>query len=327
MSLRRRFPAKDAAEAALLRLDQALGQRPEPASSVEASPVHMARRDFAEPLITAEGVGRALDVLAKELAAHLSAAQKGARRILFRAYRVCGGCAETRAGLSVPSRDPGHFLRLLRDKIEGLDVGFGVDGLSLSAEIVERLAPSQRSFAAALDASLGKAGSAGRAAAGLPELIDRLANKLGPARVLRLSPQESWLPERTDLWRPALAAVARPSSTRDEPPFRPVEGPPRPLLLLKNPEPIDVVALLPEGPPRRFLWRRAARRVTRAQGPERIAPEWWREIGQEQTRTRDYYRVEDEDGRRYWLFREGLYQEERSANSGTPRWWLQGVYG
>jgi protein ImuB len=77
---------------------------------------------------------------------------------------------------------------------------------------------------------------------------------------------------------------------------------------------------VPDGPPIRFRWRRVLHAVIRADGPERIAPEWWRTP--EGTATRDYYRVEDENGRRFWLYRDGLYDRE----TGTPRWFLHGLF-
>jgi protein ImuB len=104
-------------------------------------------------------------------------------------------------------------------------------------------------------------------------------------------------------------------------------GASRPAFLLASPEPIDVIAEVPEGPPARFTWRRVERRIARAEGPERIAPEWWREIGQrtdtKMGRTRDYYRIEDEGGAGYWVFREGLYGREEEA----PSWFLHGLFG
>jgi protein ImuB len=84
------------------------------------------------------------------------------------------------------------------------------------------------------------------------------------------------------------------------------------------PESAIVLAAVPDGPPMRFTWRRVARRVAKAQGPERIAPEWWR-LGEKDAQPRDYYTVEDDKGRRYWLYREGLYGE------GEPKWFVHGL--
>jgi protein ImuB len=94
---------------------------------------------------------------------------------------------------------------------------------------------------------------------------------------------------------------------------------PRPLRLLSRPEPIeDVFALVPDGPPVRFRWRRALHEVVASEGPERIEGAWWSEDGGP---TRDYFRVEDKAGLRFWLFRAGLYRDK-----AAPRWFLHGMY-
>jgi protein ImuB len=136
--------------------------------------------------------------------------------------------------------------------------------------------------------------------------------------VLTAEPADSWLPERAERWRPALgrSPAAAEGDAR------------RPILLLDPPEPVEAMAELPDGAPVRFTWRRLSRRVTRSDGPERLSPEWWRPRPDgRQTRTRDYYRVEDEAGARYWLFREGLYGREYSgaAEERAPSWWMHGV--
>jgi protein ImuB len=152
-------------------------------------------------------------------------------------------------------------------------------------------------------------------------LIDRLVNRLGARAVRRLFPRASHIPE---LAQSLKSAFAGPSFWLEQP-----EKPKRPPLLFARPEPLTVLAEIPEGPPARFTWRHVTRRVVKAEGPERIAPEWWRGLRRERCRShaarpRDYYRVEDEDGHRYWVFREGLYQE---AAGGTPIWYLHGVFG
>jgi protein ImuB len=96
----------------------------------------------------------------------------------------------------------------------------------------------------------------------------------------------------------------------------------RPHRLLDRPEPIGVLYATPEGMPRRFIWRRVAHDIARVEGPERIAPEWWREPAH--TRLRDYYRVEDKAGRRFWIFREGIAGDGRG---GAPEWYLHGLFG
>jgi protein ImuB len=140
-------------------------------------------------------------------------------------------------------------------------------------------------------------------------LIDSLRQRLGPRSVRQLKPVASHLPERAE--SPCAAACVAPAWPA------PNEAQPRPLLLLPQAEPADVMALVPEGPPQRFRWRGAMHDVTRAQGPERIAGEWWRTPEP----TRDYYLVEDAAGRRFWLYREGLYEE-----TASPRWFVHGLF-
>jgi protein ImuB len=198
----------------------------------------------------------------------------------------------------------------LKEKLEALDAGFGVDILALSAVQVERRDTPQ----AALGARL-----AGSARSDPALLIDRLSNHLGAPRVTRLEPRASHIPERAEARMPALreSAPARCAAAGS-----PAPAAPCPPLLLSAPEPIRVIAEVPEGPPARFTWRRVERRVVRFEGPQRIAPEWWREIGGKTSRTRDYYRIEDEAGAGYWVYREGLYGRDEQA----PSWFLHGLF-
>jgi len=344
-SLERRFHSREAAEAVLHRLDQALGRREEPRNPLLPAPDYAARLPFPEPLITHEGVVAGLNHLAEKLCQALSLARRGARRLSLTLYRADGTSAIIDTGLSAPSREPTHLARLFADRVEAIDVGFGVDLIVLAALATEPLLPAQTAFT--------KSDDRGRQ----EPLIDRLASRLSGAAVRRLLSRESHIPERAQETRSALAGASpwsEPSSAK----------PPRPCLLLAEPEPVDVLAEIPEGPPARFIWRRVTRRVVKAEGPERIAPEWWLALvtpspgkgeggdghrpssgggptasmigsdphpgpppfrGRERrARPRDYYRIEDEDGRRYWVFRAGLY-----GDSGTdlPAWYLHGVFG
>jgi protein ImuB len=305
-SLERRFHAKETAEAVLLRLDQALGRRQEARSPLLPSPDFAARLPFPEPLITHDGILTGLEHLAAELCRKLARAGRGCRRLALWVARADGSSTVIEAGLSAPSREPGHLLRLVEDKIETLDMGFGVDLMALTALVTEPLSPAQT----ALTEPDGKAA---------PEaLIDRLVNRLGGRAVRRLVPKASHIPELAQNLRSAFAGPSLwPESD--------LSKPQRPPLLFTRPEPVSVIAEIPEGPPARFTWRHVSRRVTKAEGPERIAPEWWRtpSPGQEQARPRDYYRIEDEDGHRYWVFRDGLY---RGGELGAPAWYLHGLF-
>ena len=305
-SLERRFHSTEAAQAVLLRLDQALGHREEKRASLLPAPDFLVRLPLAEPLITHDGVIAGLDHLAVELCQTLARAGCGARHVTLWAARTDGSSAAIEVGFSAPSFEPSHLIRLLKDKIETIDMGFGVDLMALAALITEPLRLTQTSLAET-DGDVR------------PEaLIDALANRLGKSAVRRLFPRASHIPEWGQSLRSAFAGP--PAWTNDA-----ASRPPRPLLLLSRPEPLTVLAEIPEGPPARFTWRRVSRRVVKAEGPERIAPEWWRALAMlSKPRPRDYYRIEDEDGGRYWVFREGLYQDSAEE---TPAWFLHGVFG
>jgi protein ImuB len=309
-SLNRRFRSAEATEAVLLRLDQALGVKSEPLTAMIEPPALYVQRAFPDPLISSAGLEAETERLAVELCASLEARSLGARRVHLSLYRSDGTVAEARAGMSFPCRTPEHMLALLKEKLAALDAGFGVDVLVLAAVQVERRDTPQ----AALGARL-----AGSARSDPALLIDRLSNHLGAPRVTRLEPRASHIPERAEARVPALRQSA---PLRADAASFPAPAAPRPPLILSAPEPIRVIAEVPEGPPARFTWRRVERRVVRFQGPQRIAPEWWREIGGKTSRTRDYYRIEDEGGAGYWVYREGLYGREEE----TPSWFLHGLF-
>jgi len=211
------------------------------------------------------------------------------------------------AALSAPAATPAHLIRLLREKgLEKLDLGFGIDALMLSAEKAEALDARQMEMDEAADLAPPQA---------LAALIDRLQARLGESVVRRPSFRESWVPERSEAWTLAGPQAPAPPE-RDDARLRPI-------LLFEAPEPVQTLAELPDGVPARFIWRRAARRVVKAEGPERLGAEWWA-LGARPQRTRDYYRVEDENGRRYWLYREGLYGREDADRA--PSWWIAGVF-
>jgi protein ImuB len=343
VSLERRFHSREAVEAVLSRLDQALGRREEPRPSLLPTPDYSARLPFPEPLITHDGVVTGLNHLAEKLCEALALSRRGARRLHLAIYRADGSSAIIETGLSAPSREPSHLARLFKDRVSGIDVGFGVDLMVLAALATEPLLPAQTAYARREDRAQ-------------PEpLIDRLANRLSADAVRRLGPYASHVPERAQNTLPALAGSTHWSQQGESKPLRPV-------LLFAEPEPVVGLAEIPEGPPARFTWRRVTRRVVKAEGPERIAPEWWLELrtpspsrgeggppgvaleapgggpaasvigpdphpsrGREmQARPRDYYRIEDEDGRRYWVFRAGLYQE---SAKDLPAWYVHGVFG
>jgi protein ImuB len=308
-ALKRRFRSAEAANAVLRRLDQALGFAPEPLAPLIEPPALIVQRAFAEPLISSAPIEQETVRLTEELCAGLEARDLGVRHLVLSLYRADGTVAEASAGLSFASRTPAHLMDLLREKLAAIDAGFGIDALTLAALRVETCSLRQNAL------SPGAASPAGT-----PALIDRLSNRLGKERVVRIEPRASHIPERAQVCIPALDHPDR-DAMKDALPSRAL--PPRPAFLLPRPEPIGVTAEVPEGPPARFTWRRVERRIVRAQGPERIAPEWWREVGGKQIRTRDYYRIEDKGGAAYWVFREGFYRGGEDA----PAWFLHGLFG
>ena len=296
------------------RLAQALGAAPEPISPQAPPPPFLARRVLAEPIVTAEAIAKALERLAAALCRQLEAEQQGARRLVLTLYRVDGTLRRLALGTSRPNRDPAHLLRLFAGHIERIDPGFGIEVMTLAASAAESQSALQLSLGTA---QAGQAGLApGRAAGELAELLDRLESRLGPGSVCALAPQESHLPERAVRLRAPLAAGSG-AARWDREAWQPwrdvVLRPLRPLRLLSRPEPIEAIALLPDHPPAQFRWRRLRHRIVRAEGPERLAQEWWRVT--DIAAPRDYFRIEDEDGRRFWLYRAG------------SQWFLQGLFG
>ena len=281
------------------RLDQALGAVEEPLVPVRPVPRYRAQRVFAEPMAQVDGAAYWAPVLADELCERLAADGQGARRLRLEAFRMDGQVTAVEVALSAPSARPVHLVRLLQDRgFEHLDLGFGADALALSAPLVEPVVERQ-----------GDVERPAHLEGDFPALVDRLRARLGERAVLAPAFEESRMPERAERWRPATGALQPP------PPDR---GRVRPILVFDPPETVEATAELPDGAPLQFTWRRVVRKVARAQGPERVSGEWWREAGEGE---RDYYKVEDEAGRRYWL-----YRERRYGDAPAPVWRLQGLF-
>jgi protein ImuB len=321
LALARRFRGADSVVDALDRLS---GRKPEPLTAAPADPPPRALIKLEEPATHPEAATQALERLVPMLVRELERRHLGARRLSLTGYRVDGSVAAAAVATAIPSREPRHLLRLLADKATALNPEFGFDAFALTAEWAEQLGAAQD--------SLVEEPSGERE---LARLVDRLTVKLGPGRVRRPQPHESHLPERASGWISAISSsprfrgkVARearrrgPSTSFAGPPPLQMQGRMRPQRLLDRPEAIDVIYATPEGMPRRFVWRRAVHDIARVEGPERIAPEWWRSPSS--ARLRDYYRVEDAEGRRYWIYREGLIGDGRG---GLPNWFIHGLFG
>lgn len=291
----------------LLRLlDGALGCLPELLAPIIPPPAYGAVRPFPDPVFTRDATVAAATALMAELAGPLARDGVGARTVRLALYRVDGWATSVTIGLARPTRNPAHVGRLLDLRLARTDEtgepGFGFETVRLDAVAVEPMPEWQAGFAPASPND----GAGERLAA----LVDVLRQRLGSQSARRLRPRESHVPE----------CATEAGAIEDEEPSWPSsdEVPSRPALLLRRPEPADVLALVPEGPPRRFRWRGVSHHVAHAQGPERIAAEWWRR----QHPTRDYFVVENESGRRFWLFQEGLYGRETDA----PRWFVHGLF-
>lgn len=278
------------------RLDQAQGAEPEPISPLRPPVPHRVHATFAEPISRPEDIARVLDHLLSGLCRRLEAEGLGVRRLDFTLFRVDGSLVRAEIGTSAPSRDPTHLARLFRDRLTEIAPGFGIEAARLDAPLVQPQSATQT------DVEQRRAGEDH-----LPRLLDCLANKLGPGRVMRLAPRASHVPERS----------VRRLEAGFQPPAESWPAGRYPIRLLAHPELIEAMAPVPDAPPLRFRWQGRLHRVVRADGPERIAPEWWHEEAEE----RDYYRVEDENGLRLWLYRLGHY-----GHAEPPRWYLHGVF-
>ena len=416
-SLARRFRTTHDAGRVLTRLDQALGVKTEPRRPLAEPPVLSVVRNFSEPLMSSEALLACVADLCGEMCALLASKALGARAVRLSLFRADGTVAEAFAAMSAPSREAAHILRLLNEKVAGVDAGFGIDLLRLDVVRAESLGARE----VALE------GKGMRLVQSPALLIDRLSNRLGAAAITFLRPRASHIPERAEVRVTALASAGgsrlfdlasplspggsggngadtgRVRSQSQPPPIPPSRpsahqgarrrpgaplplagrgkataeshravnieagtgsvslqaplsqvsvtppldgpapayeppwpyacaGPRRPPFLLARPEPIDVIAEVPDGPPARFTWRRVERRVARADGPERLAPEWWQHLrsaaDQKPARPRDYYTVEDETGATYWVFRHGLYgrDDDEGDSAGPPNWFLHGLF-
>ncbi|MEO9903214.1 DUF6504 family protein [Nisaea sp.] len=293
-------------------LDRALGQRPAALDMRLPETPFRERLAFAEPIALREGLERAARQCLAGLCRRLEREQVGARRVRIRFFRVDGAVPQITVGTSRPCRDADVLFRLLVQHFDKLDPGFGID--VAVADIMERdMAASVQNT---LDATAEPACDA------VTDLGDRLANRLGGEAIYRLQQIESHRPERAER-RGDIRPSSKPLHWSNLRPLTPERA--RPVRLMRRPERVEATALLPDHPPARFRWRGSEYRVADAAGPERLAPEWWRAdgdgAGEVGAMTRDYFRLEDQDGRRFWLYREGLAERGES-----PQWYLHGLF-
>lgn len=305
--------------APVLRLEQALGQAGESLNPCLPPPRFHVQQNLAHAVTHIEAVAAVVDGLCARLATQLQAKGQGAQRLDIRLVRSDNAILALSLTLAHPSADADHMQRLFRERLSrlsrGVDAGYGIENVRLTA--------SHTTPVSALQHVIGLSGKRRKSVpmAALGGFYDRLISRLGAQAVLRPVPQASHIPERAVKFISVLDSVPPPV----------LEAPPdpatRPLFMLCAPEPLDVIAEIPEGAPYRFRWRRVLHEVVAAYGPERISPEWWAglvgdNMASHNRHTRDYYRVEDRQGHRFWLYRDGLYDRETSA----PRWFMHGVF-
>jgi protein ImuB len=296
LSLARRFIQSPLPANPLLRLDQATGALAEPVASKDA-PVRMrAEARLAEPI---QDPTHFLPLLCDDLCAQMAYAGLGCRKLRLTVYHTDGEISAVDLAIAAPSRDARHLHGLFKGKLDRINPGFGFDLITLDAGMVEPLGTLQTRLDGAAEHDLH-----------LPQLIDRLTARFGAKTVRRPQLEASHLPERAESWSSAGGKADTSILTKE-----------RPIRLLTTPEEIRVLYAVPEGPPAQFIWRKQQHRVARYEGPERIAPEWWKD--RPGTRLRDYFKIEDQAGRRFWLYREGLHEDGRG---GDPRWFLHGIF-
>jgi len=308
------------------RIDGIMGRRDEPVNPARKTAPVMSERRFAEPMGHMDSAIACLQELFAEAAEMLEEKAQGARKITMWLFRCDGHVASLEIETGAPTRDGRLFERLLRERIDTLhdplDSGFGYDLVRLHITRSEPLSPYQQ------DMGQQDMESAADGEADEAELLSQMSIRLGRRSVQRFEPADSHMPE--DNLRVHAALDHKDYTDRQDhrgwDAADAAEPPRRPLWLLDPPERIEVLAEVPDGPPRRFKWARNIHNVTRVEGPERIAAPWWQRskgyLPGGAGPTRDYYRVEDSEGRRYWLFRCGLYGTERAQ----PDWYLHGLF-
>lgn len=271
--------------------------------------LHFARR-FAEPIGLADSIRAALATLSMQATTELERRAQGGRCFAASFFRTDGAVREIAVETGQPTRDPALIGRLFHERIEALadplDPGFGFDLIRLAVPATEPL-----------DASQPDLHAGPQKAEALEALIARLSVRHGRNRIHRIAPVDTHVPERAER---VIAALDLPAPA-DWPSPTPGEPPLRPLFLLDPPQHVEALAEVPDAPPRQFRWKGVAHDIVRAEGPERIATPWWKKSDEDRP-TRDYYRVEDSAGRRFWLFRHGLYGRE----TGSPRWYIHGLF-
>jgi protein ImuB len=283
------------------RIDQMFGRKAEPIVPVRSPEIVEVHRAFAEPIGAAETIAKYVGRLVTRLCAELERRGLGVKRADLVAHRVDNTVQALRVGTAKPVLDVKRLTRLICDRIDKIDPGFGIEKMSLVAVMAEEIEARQTVSTLA-----------GETAPDVSGLVDLLANR--GQKLYRLAPVASDVPERSVRRVSPLAEETGADWRLDWQ---------RPARLLKTPEEIAVMALVPDHPPAMFTWRGKRRRVKRADGPERVFGEWWKRDS-ELDAARDYYTVEDEAGERYWVYRAG---DGTDTAGGSQKWFMHGIFG
>lgn len=293
-SLTRRFGA-----CFTYRLDQALGKEEEFISPVQNVELYQERLPSMEPIVTATGIEIGLEKVLTLMCNRLLREQKGLRIAKFTCFRIDGNIQQVQIGTNRPSNNLKHLLKLFDTIISTIEPALGIDVFLMEALNIEDVVPVQESLWHM---------SPGLDNMELSELMDRVGSRIGKNNILRFIPAEHHWPERS---------VTVSATYHDNTKVEWKKDRPRPVQLLGVPELIEVTAPIPDYPPMMFRYKKQLHKVVKADGPERIEPEWWIHEGLH----RDYYSVEDEQGNRYWIFRLGHYDQEKNF-----QWFMHGFF-
>lgn len=311
----------------LKRLDQFLGQEDEPVCPrLPVSELSLERR-LAEPIGRQEDIETCIEQLSNSLRSDLEKRGQMGQEFILLLFRMDGAVRKIMIGLSAPSRDAKRIKALFSEKLAAIydesDAGSGFETIRLSIMSVVSMRNQQSSFMGGADGrSNSVANTMANMVTNIDELADQMVARLGAGCVVKPVFHQSFIPERAASFAPVLGQAKQTQQDEMSPHFTYVD---KPIRLFLNPEPVTAVAEVPEGPPITFRWRKSQYQVARAEGPDRISAEWW--VDGENTPTRDYYRIEDKSGRRFWIFRQGLYERETDLLSGfMPRWFMHGLF-
>lgn len=280
------------------RLDQALGLQAESFYPSLTPPEYLMRLPCPEPIQTATAISIALQQLLDSLCLQLKQEQKGLRQCILLCYRTDGEVQRLEIRTAKAVCNPSHLFHLFSLQIERIEPDLGIELFTLEATITETLPPEQE-ILWRLQSKESEIQTA--------VLLDKIRNYLPQANVQRFLPEERYWPEY---------AISSCSDLHTVPQTIWRNNIPRPIRILQVPQEIQVMVPIPDYPPAQFQYKGQIFRVVKADGPERIETEWWLRAGAH----RDYYYVEDEQGNRYWLYREGHYYSE------TSKWYLHGFF-